>query len=86
VLCVDFNEKFILSGSVDKTVKVWDVKSGTCMHTFRSHDAPGIALADCNSLIHYAVRCLKFDHEKVITGADDRKGEYECLFTGFTFC
>lgn len=54
VLCVDFNEKFILSGSVDKTVKVWDVKSGTCRHTFRSHDAAGITPADCNTLIHYS--------------------------------
>eukprot|EP00052_Salpingoeca_macrocollata_P003508 m.36311 g.36311 ORF g.36311 m.36311 type:complete len:198 (+) comp13401_c0_seq1:1668-2261(+) len=37
VRCVRFNENFIVSGSYDTTVRVWDFKSGFLLHTLRGH-------------------------------------------------
>ena len=32
------NNKYIASGSKDYTAKLWDMKSGDCIHTFVGHD------------------------------------------------
>ena len=37
VLSCAINESFIVSGSYDNTVKVWDRKSGLCLLTFQGH-------------------------------------------------
>ena len=36
VRCLQANEKVIVSGSYDMTLRVWDLPSGTCRHTLRS--------------------------------------------------
>ncbi|KAL5010050.1 hypothetical protein ScPMuIL_012355 [Solemya velum] len=38
VMCVTFDETRLASGSSDKTVKVWDIKTGELLQTFRGHN------------------------------------------------
>jgi WD40 repeat protein len=38
VWCVDFQENTVVSGSYDKTIKVWNLRSGSCSSTLRGHD------------------------------------------------
>lgn len=46
VLAVDFsaNRRYILSGSADKTIKLWDVETGRCLQTFKAHKQPVFAV------------------------------------------
>mmetsp|Transcript_65613 Transcript_65613/g.203108 ORF Transcript_65613/g.203108 Transcript_65613/m.203108 type:complete len:457 (+) Transcript_65613:127-1497(+) len=42
VLCLhgsNFNRNVLVSGSADETVKVWDVSSNTCVHTYGHHSS-----------------------------------------------
>jgi len=58
VLCVSFNEDWIVSGSADETIRVWNVNSGECAYTLRGHI--------------YTVKSLQFDSEKIISGGGTR--------------
>ncbi|KAK5112731.1 hypothetical protein LTR62_003829 [Meristemomyces frigidus] len=57
VMCVQFDDNVIMSGSYDSTVKVWDVNTGEELRTLRGHTS--------------GVRCLQFDDKKVMTGSLD---------------
>ena len=40
VYCVAFkpdNPNFLVSGSYDKTIKMWDITSGSCVSTLTGH-------------------------------------------------
>jgi F-box/WD-40 domain protein 7 len=56
VLCVQFDKSKILSGSCDKTIKVWNF-SGRCLMTLQGHQD--------------AVTCLQFDLHRIISGSLD---------------
>ena len=47
MFCCNFNPQssLIVSGSFDESVKVWDVKSGTCTKTLPAHSDPVSAVA-----------------------------------------
>jgi WD40 repeat protein/serine/threonine protein kinase len=36
-VCMSLDDKFVLSGSADKTLRLWDVESGQCMKVFQGH-------------------------------------------------
>jgi len=37
VICVLFDHQRLASGSLDKTIRVWDVKTGRCQHVLKGH-------------------------------------------------
>ena len=43
VLCLQYDEKVIISGSSDSTVRVWDVESGEMVNTLIHH---------CEAVLH----------------------------------
>ncbi|KAK3676929.1 hypothetical protein LTR78_003133 [Recurvomyces mirabilis] len=57
VMCVQFDDNVIMSGSYDSTVKIWDVNTGEELRTLRGHTS--------------GIRCLQFDDKKVMTGSLD---------------
>ena len=61
VRCVAFDPKkpnILASGSVDKTIKIWDIESGACQSTLAGHNAP--------------VTQLEFiDADTVVSSSDD---------------
>lgn len=59
VYCLEFDSKRIISGSRDRTIKVWDIQTGRCLGTFRGH--------------YGSVLCLKFEKDWDIKG-DGAKG------------
>ncbi|KAI6028310.1 WD40-repeat-containing domain protein [Pisolithus orientalis] len=80
VMCLQFSETLqhpsfpiIITGSYDRTVRIWNLEAGTEVRCLRGHTR--------------AVRCLQFDEAKLITGSMDhtirvwnwRKGE--CIRT-----
>eukprot|EP00112_Aurelia_sp_Birch-Aquarium-sp1_P020381 Seg5237.1 transcript_id=Seg5237.1/GoldUCD/mRNA.D3Y31 product="hypothetical protein" protein_id=Seg5237.1/GoldUCD/D3Y31 len=42
VSCLDTNEDILLSGSHDKTLKIWDKISWTCIKTLRGHQGSSL--------------------------------------------
>jgi WD40 repeat protein len=47
VLAVDFNRdgSVIASGGIDKTIQIWDVKTGKSMQILNQHEAPVLSLS-----------------------------------------
>ncbi|KAJ5908800.1 E3 ubiquitin ligase complex SCF subunit sconB [Penicillium taxi] len=58
VMCLQFEDNILMTGSYDATVKIWDLETGDELRTLRGHTA--------------GVRCLQFDDTKLITGSLDR--------------
>ena len=58
VLCLQFDDVKVISGSSDTTVRVWDLATQKCTHVLTSHS---------QSVLH-----LNFNHEKLITCSKDR--------------
>ncbi|KFD65323.1 hypothetical protein M514_22483 [Trichuris suis] len=54
---IKMDDEKIISGSYDRTLKVWDLVSSQCFETLRGHGA--------------AVLCLQFDQEKIVSGSAD---------------
>src|SRR5262245_35010960 len=54
------NGRMVLSGSKDKTLKLWDVHSGRLIRTLVGHDSSITSIA------------FSPDGEKAVSGADDR--------------
>ena len=59
MLCLqNYDEKVIISGSSDSTVRVWDVKSGEMVNTLIHH---------CEAVLH-----LRFNNGMMVTCSKDR--------------
>jgi len=57
VLCIQFGSKRIMTGSSDRTVRLWDARSGRNFRKIEGHQG--------------GVRCLQFDQNYIITGSWD---------------
>jgi WD40 repeat protein len=57
IYCLQFNSQILVSGSRDRTLKIWAMDSGTCLHTLYGHEA--------------SVLCLQFDDRWIISGSSD---------------
>jgi len=79
-VCLSRNRRLALSGSVDKTLSLWDIAAGQCVHTFEGHTNR------VNSV------CLSVDGHWAVSGSDDKTlrlwdvSKSECLrvFEGHT--
>ncbi|KAF8950371.1 hypothetical protein CPC16_004817 [Podila verticillata] len=58
VMCLQFDDSYLITGSYDNTAKVWNIETGECLRTLTGH-------ALC-------IRALRFDEAKLITGSMDR--------------
>ncbi|KAI0356897.1 WD40 repeat-like protein [Trametes cingulata] len=61
VYCLELDSSRIITGSRDRTIKVWSLKTGRCLATFTGHRG--------------SVLCLKFDQDWDI--ADDTSEDYD---------
>lgn len=57
ILCLQFDSRRLITGSADRTIRVWDVRSGRSVHKLKGHKG--------------GVRCLQFDDEKIVSGSWD---------------
>lgn len=58
VMCLQFNEIILATGSYDNTIKIWDIETGEEIRTLQGHES--------------GIRCLQFDDSKLISGSIDR--------------
>lgn len=58
VMCLQFDDSILATGSYDATIKIWDIETGEELRTLRGHES--------------GVRCLQFDDTKLISGSIDR--------------
>jgi WD40 repeat protein len=81
VRCVAFkpdNPNILVSGSSDKTIKTWDITSGSCLSTLRGHRAQVTSV------------CFSPDGAKIVSGSLDKtvliwdtaSGEQLCSLSG----
>lgn len=78
VMCLQFDDRILMTGSYDATVKIWCIKTGKELRTISGHTQ--------------GIRCLQFDDTKLITGSLDntikvwnwRTGELIRTLTGHT--
>jgi F-box/WD-40 domain protein MET30 len=57
VMCLQFDEQILITGSYDTTAKVWDLATGKEIRTLSGH--------------RLGIRCLQFDDARLITGSLD---------------
>ncbi|KAI9657298.1 MAG: hypothetical protein M1821_002978 [Bathelium mastoideum] len=78
VMCLQFDDNILATGSYDATIKIWDIESGQEIRTLSGHTS--------------GIRCLQFDDSKLISGSIDntikvwnwRTGECMRTLTGHT--
>lgn len=78
VMCLQFDDSILATGSYDATIKIWDIESGKELRTLRGHQS--------------GIRALQFDDKKLISGSIDRSlkvwnwrtGECISTYTGHT--
>ncbi|KAI4246309.1 MAG: hypothetical protein L6R40_001977 [Gallowayella cf. fulva] len=58
VMCLQFDDHILATGSYDATIKIWDLESCQEMRTLKGHES--------------GIRCLQFDDSKLISGSIDR--------------
>ncbi|KAE8375761.1 putative E3 ubiquitin ligase complex SCF subunit sconB [Aspergillus bertholletiae] len=58
VMCLQFEDNILATGSYDATIKIWDTETGEELRTLRGHQS--------------GIRCLQFDDTKLISGSMDR--------------
>lgn len=58
VMCLQFDDNILATGSYDATIKIWNMDTGECIRTLRGHTS--------------GVRTLQFDDTKLISGSLDR--------------
>ena len=58
VMCLQFDDTVLITGSYDTTIKVWDIATGEEIRTLEGHNS--------------GIRCLQFDDSKLISGSIDR--------------
>lgn len=55
----------LVSGSVDKSIKIWDLKSGKCENTLNGHSRGGMQilyrLSDYSNVFYYQFLLIVFD-------------------------
>jgi len=57
VMCLQFDDNILASGSYDATIKIWDIESGKELRTLSGHTS--------------GIRCLQFDEHKLMSGSLD---------------
>ena len=76
VMCLQYDEHILATGSYDATIKIWDIETGEEIRTLKGHTS--------------GIRCLQFDDNKLISGSMDtslkvwnwRTGECHSTYTG----
>ncbi|KAI9767972.1 MAG: hypothetical protein M1840_005284 [Geoglossum simile] len=58
VMCLQFDDNILATGSYDTTIKIWDIETGKELRTLHGHES--------------GVRALQFDDTKLISGSIDR--------------
>jgi F-box/WD-40 domain protein MET30 len=58
VMCLQFDDNILATGSYDATIKIWDLETGKELRTLRGHTS--------------GIRALQFDDMKLISGSLDR--------------
>ena len=70
-LCISFDQRYFMSGHIDKTVKIWDFRTGERIHELRGHTS--------------WIKCLEFDDRNIVTGSYDSylrewsRDDYSCV-------
>ncbi|XP_070576940.1 uncharacterized protein [Ptychodera flava] len=57
VHCIAFDNRRIVSGSLDRTIRVWDIRSGRSIRKMYGHKG--------------GIRCIQFDNDRIISGSWD---------------
>ncbi|KAF3837517.1 hypothetical protein F7725_004981 [Dissostichus mawsoni] len=78
VWCSQMSVATVISGSTDRTLRVWDAESGECVHTLYGHTSTVRCMhlhgdrCVCVLSGHVAaVRCVQFDGRRVVSGGYD---------------
>jgi F-box/WD-40 domain protein MET30 len=58
VMCLQFDESILATGSYDNTIKIWNIETGECLRTLTGHTL--------------GIRALQFDDTKLISGSLDK--------------
>ncbi|OAC99954.1 hypothetical protein MUCCIDRAFT_147969, partial [Mucor lusitanicus CBS 277.49] len=57
IYCLQFDNNLLVTGSRDRNLKMWNIKTGQLIHTLEGHTG--------------SVLCLQFDHRYLISGSSD---------------
>mmetsp|Transcript_42453 Transcript_42453/g.51475 ORF Transcript_42453/g.51475 Transcript_42453/m.51475 type:complete len:597 (+) Transcript_42453:320-2110(+) len=66
--CVQFDDKLLVSGSLDKTLRVWDLQTWEARHVLTGHEA--------------TVWCLQYVHNILVSASGDKTLRVWCLQKG----
>ncbi|GLH09399.1 F-box/WD repeat-containing protein 7 [Gryllus bimaculatus] len=56
---IKYRDRLVVSGSSDNTIRLWDIECGACLRVLEGHEE--------------LVRCIRFDSKRIVSGAYDGK-------------
>lgn len=69
VYCVQFDDTKVITGSRDRTIRIWDIKTGECTQILSS--SPPAPFEPPQDFHTASVLCLQFDKQILVTGSSD---------------
>lgn len=82
--CISFDEKRIISGSLDNNIKIWNLTSGVCLSTLDWKNSEGHTgnfnlTMQVDKEHHFTgvfsvgvIRCLQANERRMVSASDDR--------------
>ncbi|KAK6542215.1 hypothetical protein TWF694_007973 [Orbilia ellipsospora] len=70
VYCVQFDRQKIITGSRDRTIRVWDITTGYCTKVIGAHQDSD-SLPNAIGYHKGSILCLQFDSNILVTGSSD---------------
>lgn len=83
VLCLQFDSKRVVTGSSDRTVRLWDTRSGRCFRTLVGHQ---VKFQPSKRILYVRIPDFDIKHNMIYNCTQKKRGLLEIRHNKFNSC